>query len=85
MSNANNNQSSRLLSLGKWGNLLFTRQTPMLNAQTHRSSSASLARRFQTWRERRAAAAELSGLSDRELADIGLTRQQIPEAVRRIL
>ncbi len=84
MSGSIHSQSSRHLSLGKLGHLLFTRQTPVLDAQTHPRIFAGLALRLNAWRDRRAATAELSGLSDRELADIGLTRQQIPEAVQRI-
>jgi uncharacterized protein YjiS (DUF1127 family) len=34
--------------------------------------------RFQAWRERQRAMAELSGLDDRMLADIGLHRGDIP-------
>jgi uncharacterized protein YjiS (DUF1127 family) len=34
--------------------------------------------RFQAWRERERAIAELSGLDDRMLADIGLQRGDIP-------
>jgi uncharacterized protein YjiS (DUF1127 family) len=83
MSGSTHNQSSSLLSLGKLGNLLFARQTPMRNAETHPAIFTEFARRFNAWRDRRAAAAELYGLSDRELADIGLTRLQIPEVVQR--
>jgi uncharacterized protein YjiS (DUF1127 family) len=66
-------------SLGKFGALLFVRQTPLVEAERH----PSLLTQFRTWRARRAAEMELSGLSDRELADIGLTRQEIPVVVRR--
>jgi len=66
-------------SLGKFGALLFARQTPLVAAERH----SSLLSQFRNWRARRAAAAELSNLSDRELSDIGLTRQEIPVAVRR--
>ena len=34
--------------------------------------------RLRDLRQRRALAAELSGLSDRELADIGMTRDAVP-------
>jgi uncharacterized protein YjiS (DUF1127 family) len=37
--------------------------------------------RFQAWRERQRAIAELSGLDDRALADIGLRRGDIPYVV----
>lgn len=65
-------------TLGKFGDLLFARQSPMVAAERHKGLLASLA----AWRARRAAKAELSSLSDRELADIGITRQDIPAAVR---
>ncbi len=66
------------LSLSKFGALLFARQTPMVAAERHPSLLAQLS----TWHKRRAAESELSNLSDRELADIGLTRQEIPNIVR---
>ena len=66
-------------SLGKFGALLFTRQPGFPEAPEHKGVFAALAE----WRRRRRAAAELSGLSDRDLADIGLTRQEIPQAARR--
>jgi uncharacterized protein YjiS (DUF1127 family) len=69
-------------SLGKFGDMLFVRQTPMLCAETHPSITSRLAGRFNAWRERRSAAAELTGMSDRELADIGVTRQEIPTLIR---
>jgi uncharacterized protein YjiS (DUF1127 family) len=34
---------------------------------------------LKAWPARRAAMSELAGLTDRELADIGLTRQSIPQ------
>jgi uncharacterized protein YjiS (DUF1127 family) len=67
-------------ALGKIGDLLFVRQTPALNAETHKG----IVTRFSEWRQRRKAELELSRLSDRELADIGLTRQQIPGVVNRV-
>ena len=45
----------------------------------------SLARAFEAvseWSRRRRAAAELSSLTDRELADIGITRGDIPVILR---
>jgi uncharacterized protein YjiS (DUF1127 family) len=77
------NQTSSFLSLGKFGGMLFNRQTPVRNAETHPGILSSLFGGFNTWRERRAAVNELAGLSDRELADIGLTREQIPDVVYR--
>lgn len=41
--------------------------------------------RFVLARQRRAAIAELSLLSDRQLEDIGVRREQIPETVEGIL
>jgi uncharacterized protein YjiS (DUF1127 family) len=67
-------------SLGKFGAMLFARQAPINGAPTH----PSLFEKFSAWRDRRAATRELSGLSDRELADIGLTRQEIASAVGRV-
>jgi uncharacterized protein YjiS (DUF1127 family) len=60
------------------GSLVFALQTPRVSAERH----ASLLNSLRNWRERRAAAAELSSLSDRSLADIGLTRGDIPRVVR---
>jgi uncharacterized protein YjiS (DUF1127 family) len=39
---------------------------------------AALARRFADWRARQRAYEELSSLDDRSLADIGITRSDIP-------
>ncbi len=69
-----NNQSS----LGKFGDMLFTRQTPYVAAEKHKGFLASIA----AWRERSAAKAELSSLSDRELSDIGVNRQDIAAVVK---
>jgi uncharacterized protein YjiS (DUF1127 family) len=66
-------------TLSKIGSLVFVRQTPHLAAERHTSLLNSL----RSWRERRAAAQELSALSDRSLEDIGLTRDDIPGAVLR--
>ncbi|MGO9818625.1 MAG: DUF1127 domain-containing protein [Acidocella sp.] len=65
-------------TLGKLGALIFARQAPIMNAERH----DTLLNRFRAWRERRAVAAELNQLSDRCLADIGLTRQGIDEMLR---
>ena len=66
-------------SLGKFGAFLFARQPGFPQAPRHKSLFGALA----AWRNRRRATTELSGLSDRNLADIGVTRQEIPEVVRR--
>lgn len=63
--------------LSRVGSLVFARQTPYVAAERH----ASLLTKLRDWRARRAAAAELSSLSDRSLADIGLTRDDIPTVV----
>ncbi len=44
----------------------------------HVSVISRVMARVAAWQERRAVAAELSGLSARELADIGLTRDELP-------
>ena len=72
-------QNYNSFSLGKVGSLLFVRQTPMFAAKRHPTLLGSL----KAWRERRAAKAELASLSDRELADIGISRQDISSVVVR--
>jgi uncharacterized protein YjiS (DUF1127 family) len=44
---------------------------------------SSLIRFFQTWKHQEAAVRELSGLDDRELADIGISRSEIDWVVRQ--
>jgi uncharacterized protein YjiS (DUF1127 family) len=82
MAKTNHNQVSGALSLGKFGDLIFTRQTPVSGAQTHPSIFSAIARRLHALRAQRAGAAELAGLSDRELADIGVSREQISSLTR---
>lgn len=41
-----------------------------------------IARRFHNWRTQMETTEELSRLSDDQLRDIGLTREQIPDVVR---
>ena len=67
-------------SLSKLGALLFARQTPAVAPEQHKS----LREAFKAWRALRTAENELYSLSDRDLADIGLTRQEIPLAVRGV-
>jgi uncharacterized protein YjiS (DUF1127 family) len=43
----------------------------------------AIAARFADWRSRQRALAELSALDDRSLADIGLTRAEIPYVLSR--
>lgn len=50
-------------------------------AHTIRKTAAAL----RTWNKRRLAIRELNGLSDRQLADIGLLRADIPSAVDKLL
>ncbi len=45
-------------------------------------SIASIARLFDLWKRYGAAMDELTHLSDRELADIGITRSDIPRIAR---
>ncbi len=59
--------------------LLFTRQAGFTDAPRHKTMLGAWAE----WRRRRLAAAELNALSDRELADIGVSRQEIPQVARR--
>jgi uncharacterized protein YjiS (DUF1127 family) len=65
-------------TLSKFGALVFVRQTPQLAAERHSSLLNSLRDR----RERRTAATELNALSDRNLADIGVMRANIPAIIR---
>ena len=73
------NTISNHFILGKLTGVFFARQCQFPDAPRHKSLFGA----FSAWRQRRRASAELSGLSDRDLADIGLTRQQIPEVLRR--
>jgi uncharacterized protein YjiS (DUF1127 family) len=57
---------------------------PPLSQGTRRGVPAWLAR-FRAWREQRAALAELEMMSDRELADMGLTRSDLPRVFNRNL
>jgi len=47
------------------------------------SAARSLASRFTDWRRRERAYAELAALDDRALADIGISRAEIPFVVAR--
>ena len=82
MTKLNHNQVSSAMSLGKFGDLIFTRQRPVSGANTHRSIFSAVLGRLQNWRAERAASAELAGLSDRALADIGISREQIASLTR---
>ncbi len=65
-------------SLSKLGAMVLARYRP-----SRRAMRQNLLQAFITWRQRRAAAVELYAMSDRNLADIGLTRQDIPAVLRR--
>ncbi len=65
-------------ALGKRVGVVFTRQAPVTGAPHH----PTLLESFRAWRARRAARAELFALSDRDLADIGLTRLDIEDVVK---
>lgn len=65
-------------SFGKFGELLFAHQRPYAGAKQHKG----LLDGFKAWRQRREAEAELERLTDRELADIGVSRADIYAAVR---
>ncbi|GGE13874.1 hypothetical protein GCM10011390_36260 [Aureimonas endophytica] len=43
----------------------------------------NLSRSFQTWRQYRATVNELNSLNQRELADLGICRSDIPTIARR--
>jgi len=62
--------------LGKLTDMFSTRTS------AERAAAPSLVTRLAAWRRQREAEAELARLSDRELADIGITRQSIRMAVR---
>ncbi|WP_297370212.1 DUF1127 domain-containing protein [Acidocella sp.] len=61
-------------AFAKFGALFFAHQAARTGAPRH----YGLLNAFRRWRERRSAMAELASLSDRELADIGLTRDDLP-------
>ena len=48
------------------------------DAAHSRAIKPGLVARFRAWAARRAAIAELASLSDRELADIGIARRDVP-------
>ncbi len=57
----------------------FSTNAPSLHLGASLASAAHhVAARLRDLRQRRALAAELSGLSDRELADIGMSRASVP-------
>ena len=51
---------------------------PPLSRRTRVRGVPAWLARFRAWRERRAALAELEMMNDRELADVGLTRADLP-------
>ncbi|WP_182085391.1 DUF1127 domain-containing protein [Aureimonas sp. ME7] len=44
-----------------------------------------IARSFQTWRQYRNTVSELNRLSHRELADLGISRSEIPALARQAI
>ena len=66
---------SNTSSLGK-------RSEPLRPAAQQAVRRPSLLDRFRAWRAARAAEAELFAFSDRDLKDVGLSRQDIQAAVR---
>jgi len=62
----------------------LSKLTDMLSPSrtTKQATPHALLARLAAWRRTRQAEAALSSLSDRDLADIGLTRQTIHTAVR---
>jgi len=56
---------------------------PELLQEKTEMPSLSLVTWIDAWRRYRAAVAELSGLSERDLAELGLAREDIHEVARR--
>ncbi|GAN80516.1 DUF1127 domain-containing protein [Acidocella aminolytica] len=65
--------------LGKLGSLVMPREI-----QADEAQSGGLRRWFKSWQARRAVAAELYAMTDRDLNDIGLARADIPMIVRTV-
>ncbi|MBU6397701.1 MAG: DUF1127 domain-containing protein [Rhodospirillales bacterium] len=66
--------------LSKLGALVVKREVSAASATTR----GGLSRMFQSWKARRAVAAELYAMSDRDLNDIGVSRFEIPAIVRTV-
>jgi uncharacterized protein YjiS (DUF1127 family) len=67
-------------ALSKVGTLVMTREAPAA-VETH---GGKLSRWFQAWQARRAVAAELYAMSERDLNDIGVSRADIPQILRTV-
>lgn len=67
--------------LGKLGALAMPRET---HIEAQGQSTGGLFRRLKVWRARRAVAAQLYQMSERELSDIGLGYSDIPDVVRTV-
>jgi uncharacterized protein YjiS (DUF1127 family) len=66
--------------LSKLGALVEKREI----SAASKTSRGGLTRMFQSWKARRAAAAELYAMSDRDLNDIGVSRIEIPAILRTV-
>lgn len=67
-------------ALSKLGSLVMTRETPAAAA----TNGSKLGRWFKAWQARRAVAAELYAMSERDLNDIGVSRADIPDILRSV-
>jgi uncharacterized protein YjiS (DUF1127 family) len=59
------------------------RLRPLQNGRANMTPFKTISEKLNAWRRYRDAVRELSQLSDRELADIGIRRGEIEEIVRR--
>lgn len=75
MSSTIHNQTA----MGKAGSLVNAD-----NAAARTTQSVGLVRWFKAWQARRAIAAELYAMSDRDLNDIGVCRADIPAVLRTV-
>ncbi len=67
-------------ALSKLGTLVMTREAPA----AVEARSGKLSRWFKAWQTRRAVAAELYAMSERDLNDIGVSRADIPAILRTV-
>lgn len=66
--------------LSKVGALVATREAPV----EAEARGGTVSRWFKAWQARRAVAAELYAMSDRDLNDIGVSRAEIPDILRTV-
>ncbi len=66
--------------LSKLGSLVMTREAPA----AVETRGSKLSRWLQAWQARRAVAAELYAMSERDLNDIGVSRADIPDILRSV-